>query len=58
MDIEGVHKCDESCHCPVHQLIMYYHSSSRSHGCQNSECEYASGYEDALIKKMYQRRNL
>ena len=55
MDIEGVHKCDERCHCPSHQLMMYHHKASNSHACQNPECEYASGYENALIQRSYRR---
>lgn len=53
--MELPHKCNENCKCPVHQLMMYYHAKSSSHACQNIECEYARGYEDALIKRSYER---
>jgi hypothetical protein len=57
MDIEGFHKCDDGCNCPHHGTRMYYASRHKTHACQDPECEYASGYEDVLIQKLYQRRS-
>lgn len=51
------HHCSERCKCPNHGLMMYYHQKSKSHACQNIECEYARGYEDALIKRFLDRRH-
>lgn len=53
--MDQIHKCGEACHCPVHQTMMYYWPKGNSHACQTLECEYARGYEDALIRRSYER---
>lgn len=46
------HKCSSPrCDCPIHARRMYYHISGNAHACQNPECEYASGYEEALVAR-------
>lgn len=49
MDVEGVHKCDDSCICPYHMQMMYHWPKGKEHACQNRECEYARGYERRIM---------
>lgn len=38
-----VHRCDETCVCPVHSTPLYYWRAGDEHACQDPRCIHAHG---------------
>lgn len=52
---DGPHKCDDGCVCPIHGTALFYNRLHNEHACQDPDCEYAHGLEEALWQEAKER---
>jgi len=41
-----IHRCDESCACPVHGTPLIYWPADDDHACQDVTCEHGHGMRE------------
>jgi hypothetical protein len=47
-----MHLCDDRCICPVHDTPMWYSRSCDDHACQDPDCVFAHGFNEAWWAQM------